>query len=65
MPEPDPVEPTNVTELKLDGDDGPLNKLIVFESPVNVSTLLDVVIIVVDAEMFIIKSSGGVQGVSL
>lgn len=68
LPEPEPVEPTKVTELRLDGDDGPLSKLIVFDSPVNVSTLLDVVIIVVDAEMFmfifIMKSAGGVPGVS-
>lgn len=38
---PDPVEPTSVTELKFDGDDGPLIVL-----SVNVSKLLDVAIVV-------------------
>lgn len=38
---PDPVEPTRVTELRFDGDDGPLRVL-----SVNVSKLLDVAMVV-------------------
>lgn len=38
---PDPVDPTNVTELKFDGDDGPLSVL-----SVNVSRLVDVAMVV-------------------
>lgn len=38
---PDPVEPTKVTELKFDGDDGPLRVL-----SVNVSKLLEVAMVV-------------------
>lgn len=38
---PEPVEPTKVTELKFEGDDGPLSVL-----SVNVSRLLDVAIVV-------------------
>lgn len=38
---PDPVEPTSVTALKFDGDDGPLKVL-----SVNVSRLFDVAMLV-------------------
>lgn len=38
---PDPVEPTKVTELRFDGDDGPLRVL-----SVNVSKLFDVAMVV-------------------
>lgn len=42
---PEPVEPTSVTELKLDGDDGPLSVL-----SVKVSRLFDVAIDVLGME---------------